>query len=138
MAKKFSVIKKKDLLSGEERIVAYSLGDDELSRTKVLKKLHRSLRGKDGVFSYRCDESLYMHLLPGLSETTVRELSKRLYRTAYVVCKKTGKSEKALYLALLKDSALRFKASIPAATLKDKGADVPNPDFYVKELRLCL
>ncbi len=139
MAKKFSVIKMKDLLSGEERIVGYSLGDDESSRKKVLKKLHRSLKGKEAdAFSYRMDESLCMHLLPGLSETTVKELSRKLYYTAYVVCKKTDKGEKALFLSLLKDTALRFKVSIPAATRKENGVDVPNPDYYVKELRLCL
>ena len=138
MAKKFSIIKKKNLLTGEERIVNYSLGDDEISRMKVLRKLNRTLKGNEDLFCFRCDESMYMHLLPGLSETTVSELSKRLYYTAYVVCRKNRFGEKALYLSLLKDTALRFKASIPAATIMVKGKEVPNPDFYVKELRLCL
>lgn len=138
MAKKFSVIKKMDLLSGEERIVAYAVGDDESSKNKVLKKLARSSKGRPAAFTYRCDESLGMHLLPGLSETAVRELSSKLYYTAYAVCKKTDKSERALYLALLKDQALRFKASIPAASRWENGKLVLNPDYYVKELRLCL
>ena len=138
MAKKFSIIKKKNLLTGEERIVNYSLGDDEISRMKVLRKLNRTLKGNEDLFCFRCDESMYMHLLPGLSETTVSELSKRLYYTAYVVCRKNRFGEKALYLSLLKDTALRFKASIPAASRWEKGKEVLNPDFYVKELRLCL
>ena len=79
-----------------------------------------------------------MHLLPGLFEETVRELSSRMYSTAYVVCKKRGKGEKVLYLSLLKDSALRFRALIPAASRWENGKEVLNLGFYVKKLRLCL
>ncbi len=79
-----------------------------------------------------------MHLLPGLSETTVRELSERMYCTAYAVCRKREKGEDVLYLSLFKDAALRFKASIPAATRRVEGRDVPDPSYYVKELRLFL
>jgi hypothetical protein len=33
---------------------------------------------------------------------------------------------------------MRFKEAIPAATVKVKGKEFSNPDYYVKELRLCL
>lgn len=136
MAKVFSIVKKKNQLTGEERIVHYSLGDDELSRAKIVRKLNRSL--KNETESFRCDERLYMHLLPDLSDETVKELSRRLYHTVYVVCKKSRKGERALYLSLFKDTAMRFKEAIPAATVKVKGKEFSNPDYYVKELRLCL
>ena len=137
MKKVFNIVKKKNLLTGEERAVKFSYETSEVSKDLLLRKLNRSLKGnKNEVFCF--DESLYMHLLPGLSEETVRELSNRLYHTAYVVCKKKEKGETVLYLALLKDTALRFKASIPAATIREKDREVPNPDYYVKELRLCL
>ncbi len=139
MAKSFEIVKKRNLLTGEERAVKFSCGNDEVSRERILKKLNGSLKGKESeIFEFCFGESMYMHLLPGLSKETVRELSRRMYSTAYVVCKKKKKGEKVLYLSLFKDSALRFKASIPAATLKVEGREVPNPDFYVRELRLCL
>ncbi len=139
MAKKFEIVKKKNLLTGEQRAVKFAYADSEESRMRILKKLNQSLNGKEGrIFEYRFDESMYMHLLPGLSAQTVKELSSRLYSTAYVVCKKKKDDEKVLYLSLLKDSALRFKASIPAASRWENGKEVLNPDFYVKELRLCL
>jgi len=136
MAKTFEIVKLRNLLTGEERAVKYSCETDEISRKRLLEKLNSSL--KEGNCEFCFGERMYMHLLPGLSEDTVRELSSRMYRTAYVVCKRKGKREKVLYLSLLKDSALRFKASIPAATKREKGREIPNPDYFVKELSLCL
>ena len=139
MEKVFNIVKKKNLLTGEERAVKFSYETSEVSKDLLLRKLNRSLKGKESeIFCFCFDESLYMHLLPGLSEETVRELSRRMYCTAYVVCKKKEKGESVLYLSLLKDAALRFKASIPAATIREKDREVPNPDYYVKELRLCV
>ena len=137
MVKKFSIIKMRDLHSDEERIIGYSLGDDDVSREKVLRKLNRSLKGME-LFAFRMDESLPMYLLPGLSRESVSELSRRLYFTAYAVCRKKEKSEKALRLFLLKDSAMRYKASIPVKTVRKDGKDVSDPNLYVKELRLYL
>ena len=127
----------RDLHSDEERIIGYSLGDDDVSREKVLRKLNRSLKGME-LFAFRMDESLPMYLLPGLSRESVSELSRRLYFTAYAVCRKKEKSEKALRLFLLKDSAMRYKASIPVKMVRKDGKDVSDPDLYVKELRLYL
>ena len=138
MAKTFCVVMMKNLLNGEERAVNFAYEADEVSKKRVLGKLNRSLKKDEKHFDYRFGESMYMHLLPGLSKEVVKELSSRMYSTAYAVCKKKKKSEEVLYLALFKDTALRFKASIPAATLKVEGKEVPNPNFYVKELRLCL
>lgn len=139
VAKTFNIVKKKNLLTGEERAVNFACEDDQVSRDRVLRKLNQTLQGNESLnFEFCYGESLYMHLLPGLSKTTVQELSKRMYSTAYAVCKKKKTGEAVLYLSLFKDTALRFKASIPAATRKVEGRDVPNPDFYVKELRLCL
>ncbi len=139
MAKTFEIVKMRNLLTGEEKAVKFAYGSDELTRERILKKLNRSLSGKeDKIFEYCFDESLNMHLLPGLSDETVRELSSRMYATAYAVCKKKKKGEKVLYLSLFKDTALRFRASIPAACRWKDGVQVLNPDFYVKELRLCL
>ncbi|MBQ1899385.1 MAG: hypothetical protein II153_00620, partial [Erysipelotrichaceae bacterium] len=126
-------------VTGEERAVKFTYGADELSKRRILRKLKNSISGKEGqIYEYRYDESMYMHLLPGLSPETVKEFSSRMYSTAYAVCKKKHKGEEVLYLTLFKDSALRFKASIPAASRWEKGKEVLNPDFYVKELRLCL
>ena len=136
MAKTFEIVKMKNLLTGELSAVKFTCESDELSRKRILKRLNASVKGDN--FEFCFGESLYMHLLPNLSEETVRELSSRMYHTAYAVCKKKGKGEKVLYLSLLKDTALRFKASIPAATKRVEGRDVPNPDYYVKELSLCL
>ena len=139
MAKKFEIVKRRNLVTGEERAVKFTYGADELSKRRILRKLKNSISGKEGqIYEYRYDESMYMHLLPGLSPETVKELSSRMYSTAYAVCKKKHKGEEVLYLSLFKDSALRFKASIPAASRWEKGKEVLNPDFYVKELRLCL
>lgn len=139
MAKTFEIVKRRNLVTGEERAVKFTYGADELSKRRILRKLKNSISGKEGqIYEYRYDESMYMHLLPGLSAETVKELSSRMYSTAYAVCKKKHKGEEVLYLSLFKDSALRFKASIPAASRWEKGKEVPNPDFYVKELRLCL
>ena len=139
MAKTFEIVKRRTLVTGEERAVKFTYGADELSKRRILRKLKNSISGKEGqIYEYRYDESMYMHLLPGLSPETVKELSSRMYSTAYAVCKKKHKGEEVLYLSLFKDSALRFKASIPAASRWEKGKEVPNPDFYVKELRLCL
>ena len=139
MAKTFEIVKRKNLVTGEERAVKFTYGADELSKRRILRKLKNSISGKEGqIYEYRYDESMYMHLLPGLSPETVKELSSRMYSTAYAVCKKKHKGEEVLYLSLFKDSALRFKASIPAASRWEKGKEVLNPDFYVKELRLCL
>ena len=139
MAKTFEIVKRRNLVTGEERAVKFTYGADELSKRRILRKLKNSISGKEGqIYEYRYDESMYMHLLPGLSPETVKELSSRMYSTAYAVCKKKRKGEEVLYLSLFKDSALRFKASIPAASRWEKGKEVPNPDFYVKELRLCL
>ena len=139
MAKTFDIVKRKNLLTGEEKVVHYTYGRDEASRKRVLEKLNRSLKGEESrIYEYRYGESLYMHLLPGLSENLVRELSSRMYYTAYAVCKKNEKDEKVLYLSLFKDSALRFKAAIPSATIKVRDKEVPNPRFFVRELRLCL
>ena len=79
-----------------------------------------------------------MHLLSGLSEESARELSRYRFHTAYAVCKKTKKGDEVLYLSLFKDSALRFKSAIPAAILNANGRSVANPNYFVKELRLCL
>lgn len=139
MAKTFEIVKRRNLVTGEERAVKFAYGADELSKRRILRKLKNSVSGKEGqIYEYRYDESMYMHLLPGLSPETVKELSSRMYSTAYAVCKKKHKGEEVLYLSLFKDSALRFKASIPAASRWEKGKEVLNPDFYVKELRLCL
>ena len=141
MAKQFSIIKRKNLLSGEETISGYSLATDKVSKEKLLKKLIRNQsESEKNVFAYSIDESLCMYLLPGLSETTIRELSSVLYHTVYVVCKKSGGNEKALYLSALKDTAMRYKLNLPEAMVKDKetGKMVPNPRLYVKELKLCL
>ena len=139
MAKIFEIVKRRNLVTGEERAVKFTYGADELSKRRILRKLKNSISGKEGqIYEYRYDESMYMHLLPGLSPETVKELSSRMYSTAYAVCKKKHKGEEVLYLSLFKDSALRFKASIPAASRWEKGKEVLNPDFYVKELRLCL
>ncbi|MBQ6215834.1 MAG: hypothetical protein IJK53_00460 [Erysipelotrichaceae bacterium] len=139
MAKTFEIVKRRNLVTGEERAVKFTYGADELSKRRILRKLKNSISGKEGqIYEYRYDESMYMHLLPGLSPETVKELSSRMYSTAYAVCKKKHKGEEVLYLSLFKDSALRFKASIPAASRWEKGKEVLNPDFYVKELRLCL
>ena len=139
MAKSFEIVKRRNLVTGEERAVKFTYGADELSKRRILRKLKNSISGKEGqIYEYRYDESMYMHLLPGLSPETVKELSSRMYSTAYAVCKKKHKGEEVLYLSLFKDSALRFKASIPAASRWEKGKEVLNPDFYVKELRLCL
>ena len=139
MAKTFEIVKRRNLVTGEERAVKFTYGADELSKRRILRKLKNSISGKEGqIYEYRYDESMYMHLLPGLSPETVKELSSRMYSTAYAVCKKKHKGEEVLYLSLFKDSALRFKASIPAASRWEKGKEALNPDFYVKELRLCL
>ena len=143
MAKTFEIVKRRNLVTGEERAVKFTYGADELSKRRILRKLKNSISGKEGqIYEYRYDESMYMHLLPGLSPETVKELSSRMYSTAYAVCKKKHKGEEVLAVQFsdcpITDAALRFKASIPAASRWEKGKEVLNPDFYVKELRLCL
>lgn len=139
MAKEFNIINRRDLLTNEKKAVFFAYGDAAEAEEKVLRKLNASRRqGEDVLFDYCYGVKMQMHLLPGLSDETVRELSRFMYHTAYVVCKKTKKGEEVLYLSLLKDSALRFKASIPAAVLTVKGKSVANPNYFVKELRLCL
>lgn len=139
MEKTFEIIKKHDLLTGEESAVYYVCETDENSRQRVLDRLNASLKGKEKElchFSY--DEKMPMHLLPDLSQATIRELSSRMYCTAYALCHRRGKKEKVLYLSLFKDTALRYKTSLPEAVLKLKGKEYPHPDYYVKELRLSL
>ena len=139
MAKTFNIIKRRDLLSGEKKAVCFAYGDDVQAEEKVLRKLNASRRQEEEVLYDFCyGEKMQMHLLPGLSDQTVRELSRFKYNTAYVVCKRTKKGDEVLYLSLLKDSALRFKASIPSAVLTVKGKSIANPNYFVKELRLCL
>ncbi len=139
MAKTFNIINRRDLLTGEKKAVCFAYGDDAQAEEKVISRLNASRRqGENVLFDYCYGKKMQMHLLPGLSDETVRELSRFMYHTAYVVCKRTKKGEEVLYLSLLKDSALRFKASIPAATLTVKGKSVANPNYFVKELRLCL
>ena len=143
MARKFSIIKKKNLLNGEETICGYCLANDDVSKEKLLKKLLRKQsEAERKVFRFTIDESLYMYLLPGLSPATVKELSSVLYHTAYVVCRWSGKGEKALYLSAMKDTAMRYKVNLPYAMIRVKvnGVEkkVPNPNLYVKELKLCL
>ncbi len=139
MAKTFRIINRRDLLTGEKKAVLFAYGADAQSEEKVLSRLNASRKqGEDILFDFCFGGKMQMHLLPGLSEQTVRELSRFRYHTAYAVCKKTAKGEDVLYLSLLKDSALRFRASIPAAVLTAKGKSVANPNYFVKELRLCL
>ena len=139
MAKTFTMIKKKNLLTGEEKTTSYCLLQDEAGKEKLLKKLKNNLQGTEkAIIQYRMDERLYMHLLPGLSESSVKELSKILFHTAYVVCKKKKDSEEVLYLSLFKDSALRFKASLPKAMIKIDGKDFINPAYYIREITLFL
>ena len=137
MAKSFRIVKKQNLVTGEEQAVRFAAVSDEEAGRLLLRKLNRSLSETEAkLFAFRYDEKLCMHLLPGLSQTTVRELSRQTWHTAYAVCKKRqDRSEKVLYLSLFKDTALRFKAAIPAAIIHGKDGDVLNPNYYVRELR---
>ena len=95
MAKTFNIINRHDLLSGEQKAVCFAYGDDAQTEEKILRKLNASRgQGEDILFDYCYGEKMQMHLLPGLSDATVRELSRYRYHTAYVVCKKTKKGEK--------------------------------------------
>ena len=139
MAKTFNIIKRHSLLNGEKSAVFYVYGSDAVSEEKILRKLNDSRKvGEDVLFDYCYGEKMHMHLLPGLSDAATEELSRYRFHTAYAVCKKSKKGEEVLYLSLFKDSALRFKASVPSAVINAGSRQVANPNYYVKELRLCL
>ena len=139
MARKFSIVKKVDSKTGQKTISRYSFFTEEEHEKKMLiRKLNRIEKNDSKTFVYQFDESMYMHILEGISDETVKELSKHIYSNVYVVCKKEGNDEKALYLALFKDTAIRYKNSIPSAKISYKGREYPNPKFFVKEVRLLV
>ena len=140
MAKTFSIIKKENLLTGEKTAERFTvdLDLDQDKKLRLLKKYQRLLDKQEKI-KHRCiyGEKLVMNL-PDFSDELVEEISKHLYHTAYVVCKKEGKNEKVLYLSLLKDSALRFRNGIPKAVLKHKNVEYFNPKYFIKEVRLFI
>lgn len=138
MAKTFSIIKQKNLVSGEERAVKFTAASEEKDLRRITAKLNRRAADDEtSLYSYRLDEELNMHLLSNIAEETVRDLSSHIFHTAYAVCKKTHASEQVLYLSLFKDTALKFWHKIPAAYVTVNKKRVLNPKYYVKELTLA-
>lgn len=137
--KTFSVIKKVNLLTGEESIVRYSLKpENEKEKEMLLKKLIRLEHIDEKLYSLKFDEELALHILRGISEETAVELSKHIYPTCYVVCKANKGGEKALYLSILKDTATRYLLNLPNAIKIVNGREVLNKSFSVKEIRLLV
>ena len=136
MAKLFTIIKKENLLDRTDTIYGYSSITDE---KKLLAKLERQLsENEKELYRYHIDDKMVMHILPGISDELVKELSRRCFHTVYGVCRKKHKKEEILYMSLFKDSALKYLMRIPAATIKIKDREYANPDYYVKELRLVI
>ena len=137
--KKFSIVKKIDLRSGSESIVRYALlSESEKRRDALLRKLVRLDRINEELYSLKFDEVLPLHILEGISDEVVQELSGHAYPTAYVVCKRNKNGEKAIYLSILKDTAIRYKNSLPEAYKLVGGKEVANKNFSVKEVRLLV
>lgn len=137
--KTFSVIKKVNLLTGEESIVRYSLKpENEKEKEMLLKKLIRLEHIDEKLYSLKFDEELALHILRGISEETAVELSKHIYPTCYVVVKRSRGGEKALYLSILKDTATRYLLNLPNAIKIVNGREVLNKSFSVKKIRLLV
>lgn len=134
MAKNYKIVKKQNLLDSSVEVVGFSTSDNE---KKVIEKMVRSMDDnlKD-INRYYFDEKMLMHLLPNISNETINDLSRRIFHTAYAVCKRKGNQESVLYMSLFKDSALKFLLKVPAASIKLKGKTYRNPNYYVKELKL--
>lgn len=138
MNKLFTMIKKVDA-AGNAKVVNYTLSKyDDDKRKRILNKLYRKYDYK-GIKAARLyyDESMVM-TLPNLSQETINDLSKHLFSTAYVVCKKQKNNEKVLFLSLFKDTAIIFKNNIPASSIKINGITYKNPNYYVKEVKLAI
>ena len=137
--KTFSIVKKVNLLTGEESIVRYALNpESEKRRNALLRKLARLDRIDEKLYSLKFDEVLSLHILEGISDEVIQELSKHVYPTCYVVTRRVKGSEKALYLSILKDTAVRYLNSLPEATKLVGGKEVLNKNFSVKEVRLLV
>ncbi|MBQ0036351.1 MAG: hypothetical protein KBT35_05495 [Firmicutes bacterium] len=137
--KTFSIIKKVNLLTGEESIVRYALNpENEKRRNALLRKLARLDRIDEKLYSLKFDEVLPLHILKGISNEVIQELSRHAYPTCYVVSRRNKNGEKALYLSILKDTAVRYLISLPEATKLVGGKEVLNKNFTVKEIRLLV
>ena len=137
--KKFSIVKKVDLHSGAESIVRYALvPESEKRRDALLRKLVRLDRINEQLYSLKFDEVLPLHILEGISDEVVQELSAHAYPTAYVVSKRNKNGENALYLSILKDTATRYKNSLSDASKLVGGKEVANKAYSVKEVRLLV
>lgn len=140
MAKTFSVVKRINLATGEETVARYaSLPKNDEKKKSLLRKLNNLLpKEEKDLFSFRFDEVLEMHVLQGLSEKTVEELSKHVYSTVFAVCKKRQNGEDVLYLNVFKDGAIRYKSSLPGAIRESRGRETTNPKYFVKEVKLIV
>lgn len=139
MAKLFSIVSKVDEKTNEEVIVRYSsYEEDEKRRERLLKKA-KNLSAKDGLScKFVFKKNMPMHIINGISKETAAELSKHIYSNAFVVYQKDGNKEIPLYLSIFKDTAIRFKNSLPKAFVKKEGKEIPNPRYGVKEIRLLV
>lgn len=139
MFKEFTIIKKENLITGEKTIEYFTLksyvGE---SKRRILDQLYRreDPRSVKNI-NYCFDETMHMSL-PKFSDETVKEISKHLFLTAYAVVKKQHKNEKVIYFSLLKDTAIKYKNSLRAATVIKNNIEYRNPNIYVKEVKLIL
>ena len=137
--KTFSIVKKVNLLTGEESIVRYALSpEDDKRRDALLRKLTRLDRIDEKLYSLKFDEVLSLHILEGISDEVIQELSKHVYPTCYVVTRRVKGSEKALYLSILKDTAIRYRNSLPKAVVETEGKPHFNKAYDIKEVRLLV
>ena len=139
MFKEFVMIKKENLKTGEKSVDYFTLksyvGE---SKRRILDQLYRRENPRSVKnINYSFDETMYMSL-PKFSDETVKEISKHLFLTAYAVVKKQHKNEKVIYFSLLKDTAIKYKNSLRAATVIKNNIEYRNPNIYVKEVKLIL
>jgi len=140
MAKEFTIVYQVDSLNKNQKAVAYcNFEDDKEKIKKYLSKAERQFGEIDSnIIKYISKQKINLHLLDGLSNDSVKELSKYLYHYVYAVCLDNNGNEEVLFISAFKDKAIKHKNTIKNSKIRINDREYNNPNYYVKELRLII